>query len=280
MKNKSTNHLVTIPPEEFIKIVKDLVANAEAEGIPLRVMGAVAIYIHVSDNPSCIELYNVLGRLEDRRFIFTDLDLAGYRKFKGKVEEFFKKQGYRPDYYVNAFFSDRRLIFYHPEGLFQVDVFFSPLEFSHTVDIGSDPESGRLQFDSPTLPLADLLLLKLQIHDITRKDLVDAAVLVSCHEVSTSEERDKINAKRIAEVLSTDWGFWYDATSNLNELRKFIMDHQAKPENSQYLSLLKRGLENIEFILKVIEETPKSDKWYKRAKVGTKKIWYNIVEEI
>ncbi|MEM0448031.1 MAG: hypothetical protein QXT71_05730, partial [Thermoplasmata archaeon] len=116
---------------------------------------------------------------------------------------------------------------------------------------------------------------KLQIHDINRKDLVDLFVLFLAHDVSESEEENKINGKYVAEKLSDDWGFWYDATNNLKKVIE-ITQNDTKIERQQF-ELVK---ERINRLLKIIDETPKTRAWEKRAKKGTSKPWYNEVEEV
>ncbi|UNQ73738.1 hypothetical protein [Infirmifilum sp. NZ] len=271
---------VSLAPQEFAEYVKGLIREAQSAGVILRAMGAVAIYIRVMGDQPCLDLYRAIGRFSDKEFAFTDLDLVGLKKQKSLIERFFAERGFKPDYYVNAFFSDRRLIFSHPENLFSLDVFFSPLEFSHVVDLGKDPESTRLLLEDITLSPADLLLLKLQIHDINRKDLADMAVLLACHETSLSDEPGRLNARRIGEVLADDWGFWYDATNNMNALRQFIGEYVSRADFADHRQLLERALKNLDFIAKTVDETPKTKDWLKRAKIGTKKRWYNVVEEV
>ncbi|MEZ0346240.1 MAG: hypothetical protein ABWK01_06800 [Infirmifilum sp.] len=268
---------VLMKPDDFKVLVKQLLDEAGENQLVLRVMGALATLIQLEDSPNCLQLYNKLGRVEAGVFQLTDLDLAAYKKQRGKIEEFFRKKGYKPDHYVNAVFGDRRAIFYHPENLFTVDVFFSPLLFSHEIDLGSEPGKGRLELGKYTLSPADLLLLKLQIHDINRKDLADMAVLLSCLELSDGDET-RINLQRITSLLSDDWGFYFDAVTNLNKLKLFMQEYTSKL--TEYNEILQEGLRKIETIVDSIEKTPKSEKWIKRSKVGTKKRWYNVVEEV
>ena len=74
-------------------------------------------------------------------------------------------------------------MFRHPDGLFDVDVFYDLLSFSHEVWFRDSVDGDRLELDFPTIPLADIVLEKLQIHRINRKDLVDLFMLLSGHEI-------------------------------------------------------------------------------------------------
>ncbi len=102
--------------------------------------------------------------------LFTDLDLAGYNKQGGDINKFFTKElGFQPDTLVNGMFGHKRRIYYHPQNKYHVDVFMDKLEFSHAVDFGEKPGSGRLELDSPTITAVDIVLEKLQIHEINEK---------------------------------------------------------------------------------------------------------------
>jgi hypothetical protein len=263
---------VTIPQDEFIKEVMGLVEKAQREGIILRILGALAIRIHSTHCDECIVLHKALDRLGSGKPMFTDLDLMAYSKQSKQVREFFeKKMGYKPDQYVNTIFGNRRNIFYHPQGHFHVDVFYDVLSFSHDVRF----ENGRIEKSIPTIPLEELVLEKLQIHQINRKDLVDLFVLFLAHDVLDKEEENKINGRYIAEILSDDWGFWYDATNNLKKVLE-VLQNDPKVDRAQFEVVKER----INKLLKIIDETPKTRAWEKRAKKGTSRPWYNKVEEV
>jgi hypothetical protein len=78
--------------------------------------------------------------------------------------------------------------------------------------------------------------------------------------------------------LAEDWGFWYDATSNLNltkeHTRKYLGQGKLEPIHAELVC------ERVDRLLRVIEEQPKSKKWKLRAAVGAKKPWYREVEEV
>jgi hypothetical protein len=279
MKKDISMH-VMMPPKDFVGEAIRIVERAESRNISLRIIGALGVYISIMDKDEYLRLYEILGRFIEGELRFTDLDLVGYRKQRNAIERFFRELSYKPNEYVNALFSDRRLIYSHPEQLYTIDIFFSPLEFSHVIDLGKDPESGRLRLAYPTLPLSDMVLLKLQIHDINRKDLADLAVLLSSHQLSESEESGKINVSRITEVLSEDWGFWYDAVNNLKLLKQFLSEFMDRGETMSYRGTIKETLQKIEEIEHRLNESPKSKKWIERSKIGTKKRWYNVVEEL
>ena len=270
---------MNLNPDLFLKEALDLVQKAQEKGIYLRILGALAVYLHTEHAPQARELFFSLERLGKGQPVFTDLDLMAYSKQALDVRKFMEKgMGYQPNLYVNSIFAFRRNIFRHPQGFFDVDVFYDLLDFSHPVEFGRIPGKGRLEIDFPTISLADIVLEKLQIHEINRKDLIDLLILFSSHSFSESEEREYINAKYISKTLADSWGFWYDACSNLNKLISFIGETMSS--GVAEISLLEKAQKQVEYLLRRIEEEPKSPQWIKRSRRGTSVPWYKEVEEV
>jgi hypothetical protein len=132
--------------------------------------------------------------------------------------------------------------------------------------------------DYPTITITDLVLEKLQIHEINRKDLVDLTVTFLYHPIRDGFSRDAVDARYISSILWNDWGFWYDATSNLQKtaLMCEALKVEGKLVDGQVASVKSR----ISELLGYLEKTQKSSDWTKRAKVGTSKPWYRDVEEV
>jgi len=273
--------------EKFSKLNEDdlsaesvrIVDTARNNGIHLRILGAMAVFIHTNHDQLALLRYKGLSRLGQGRPMFTDLDLMAYSNQRKEVSKFFEKGlGFRPDFYVNSLFGGRRNIYHHPAGDFDVDVFYDALSFSHEVKFGESPEKGRLQLDYPTISLADIALEKLQIHQINRKDLVDLFTLLSAHDISDGGGKETIDSGHIARVLSNDWGFEYDARTNLSKLKDF--GTQLVGNGGISASEWEVVLGRVGRLIGFVEAQPKSKEWEKRAKKGTSKPWYNEVEEV
>lgn len=256
----------------FIEDAKKIVSKAYEKGIVLRILGAVAIRIHSMDYA---DLHKKLGRLGREKQTFSDIDFIAYGKQRNKIVNFFEKD---MSYIVNRYImlgtlGKKRHIYYHPKSYYYIDVFFDRLEFSHDI-----PLKGRLELDNPTIPLADLVLEKIQIHQINEKDIKDLIVLLRAHEISETDKKETINAKYIAKILADDWGFWYDATKNMQKVKFFTKKYYQ--ENLIDNNTLDDIFTKIDKILEIIEKEPKTRKWKKREKIGIKKKWYKEVEEI
>ena len=113
------------------------------------------------------------------------------------------------------------------------------------------------------------------------KDLKDCLLLLKAHTVAEQEAEDCINAKRIARLLSEDWGFWYTATTNLNKILKFVTELDKLGAEAaldpQKISQKDREAtaQKIVRILEAVDKETKSFGWKMRARMGTKKRWYN-----
>ncbi len=182
---------VALGEDDFLREARSIVDAAQAQGTALRILGSLGIYAHSLHAPECISVYHRVGRISEGTPLFTDLDLMGYASQGRLISRVFDDLGFRPDDMINGFFGDRRLVYYEGQNRFHVDIFLDKLEFSHDVLFGKKPGNGRLELDTPTISLTDMVLEKLQIHRIGRKDLVDLIVLFLGHEVKPAADGNR-----------------------------------------------------------------------------------------
>ncbi len=269
---------VKMSEEDFINEAVSIISKAKEKGIVLRILGALGVFMHTEES-SIRNLFYSLERLGKDKPLFTDLDLAGYSKQTPAVKKFFEQElGFKPNIYINTLFAYRRNIFDHPENLFSVDVFYDRLEFSHSVEFGNAPGRGRLEVDFPTISLANIVLEKLQIHRINRKDLIDLIILFLGHPVKKGENSQAIDSSYIAKTLANDWGFWYDACENMKKVKSITSEFHAdgKLDSAQ----VEKIEATLDLLLKQIEDEPKTRNWQNRARKGTSIPWYKDVEEV
>jgi hypothetical protein len=116
------------------------------------------------------------------------------------------------------------------------------------------------------------------------KDLKDCLLLLKSHDISQKTEKESIDASYIAKLLAQDWGFWYTATTNLKKIKIFLTEidklgQEANIDPKQIRTEEREEItQKIDKILEIIEKEPKTFGWKMRAKIGTKKQWYNPVE--
>jgi len=245
----------------YIEKAARIVEAADQKGVPLRLMGCIAVKMHSQKWSEFHE--NAMKRYA------TDVDLMTLSKSRGKVGEILSGLGYAP--VRTTVPQEDRVIFVDSEGM-HVDVFFDRLSMCHVIDF-----RDRLEVDSPTISLSDILLEKVQIVQINEKDIKDVIVLLREHDVG-NEEKETINGDYIAKLLAKDWGFCYTATTNLRLIRDRLLEEG-------YTSILRDEDVNdvrvkIDKLLEMIENEPKSLAWKMRARTGTKKKWYQDVEEV
>jgi len=212
----------------------------------------VAIRLHAPDVPASL----------DREY--KDLDFAVPKKGAGDTDKLLRDAGYEPHVSFNAMHARERALFFDDHHGRQVDIFIESFRMCHQI-----PLSGRLNGDELTVPLAELLLTKLQIIELNEKDVRDTVALLLEHEVTDDDAG--VNASHIAELCSSDWGLWRTISHNLATLRDrlggYDVDHDAVAER-------------VTLILERIETAPKSRSWRMRAKVGERKRWYELPEEV
>ena len=257
---------VGISSEELVGEALKILELAKELGITLRLGGGVAVFLLVSNQPALKQLLMERRKAGSSNATFADVDFIGYSKQTKLMNKLFLDQlHFEKDKIINALFGDRRRIYYHPNGAYHIDILLDVLEFNHDIDI-----RGRLELEYPTLNVDDLLLTKLQIHFINPKDLLDIIALSTLQPLEGS-------SPRVVQLLSEDWGFYYDAVNNLklaSDLAdKILHEQSAGPD-------MKLAIERIRTLIETIDKAPKSKKWEKRAKQGSSKVWWREIEDV
>jgi len=248
---------------EFASEIRRIISEADKRKIPLRIMGGAAIRMHC---PKHEGMYEKLKRTPKH-----DMDFVTYGKFRPLTKALFVDLGYEP--YVSLMMTGatgrHRQIFNDKEGNKAIDVFLGKLEMCHVIDF-----DGRLEVDSPTVPLAELFLQKLQVVQLNEKDIQDTMILLLEYDVGNSD-KEEINGGFVASTLAKEWGFYYTVTTNLGKVKEFLHDYKALTDGDKSVIT-----ERIEKISKMIEAAPKTMSWKMRARVGPSVKWYNVVEEV
>ena len=246
--------------DKFEGELKRIIKASDDAGILLRVIGSLAFQLHC---PKYGYLQEAMGRA------YTDIDFGAYRRQTKEIKDLMANLGYTENREVFIVSEGERSIFDRPEVGLHVDVFYEKLDFCHAIYW-----ANRLEVDAPTIPLAELLLEKMQIVQINEKDIIDTIMLLMEHPLGDND-KETINIKRIAELCSTDWGLWRTTTMNLDKVRQLAhsygqldVEHKAHVE-SQVSAALER-----------IEKEPKSLAWRLRARVGDRVKWYKEVDEV
>lgn len=232
-----------------VEFALDLVASGDDRGIPLRLIGGLAVE-HVCPG------YR-RETTEDR-----DVDVVALSRTRRELTLLLSERGLEADRERNAIFGHRQLYFSDPAEGFAVDVLLDRIQMCHTLDM-----RDRLESSTPTIPSADLLLSKLQIVEINQKDLADAAALLSS--LPLTDDDTGISLKRVAEVVASDWG-WYRTSRGTLEL---LHDWPGEPDARLDPGIQARRLSEL------MESWPKTGRWKWRARIGERKRWYELPRE-
>jgi len=270
-----------VPTEVFVREAKRIVEEANKKRITLRIMGGLGIAIRCLDFREFATKLGRLGTGVARGQEYSDIDFMSYARDRDDVKAFFGEIGYAKRRATLSSAASERQIYYHPKGWFYVDVFFDKLLVAnHPIDF-----RGRLDMSYPTITATDMLLEKIQMWEaFGTKDLKDCLLLFKAHAVRETGNKESIDASYISKVLSQDWGFWYTATTNLKNLKKFVteMDKLGPEAEIDPQKIETKDREQItakmQAVLDRIDKEPKSFGWKMRAKIGTKRMWYNPVE--
>ena len=251
--------IVTDPIELLATEAHRLIDAAASAGVRLRLTGSIAVQLRCPTH----------GALARRERAIGDIDMAGYKRDAATIRRLFVELGYGEDKEVFILSEGARAIFEQPASRLHVDVFFDRLDFCHVIEL-----EGRLDIHPRTLPLAELLLSKLQIVKINEKDLLDTLVLLLEHPLGDSDA-EAINLARIAALMSRDWGLWRTACINLDKARRIAEGHERfGPAERQQIGA------QIAAIERTIEAAPKPLAWRMRAKLGDRVKWYKDVEDV
>jgi hypothetical protein len=233
-----------------------LLDQAGRDGTTLALLGGVAVRLHATEVPASL----------DREY--KDIDFAVPKGRGGDADKLLRAGGYEPEITFNAMMGKERMLFHDTAHGRQVDVFVGSFRMCHEIPFGN-----RLTAGERTVPLAELLLTKLQIVELNEKDVRDTVLLFHGHDVADHDD-DAVNGARIAELCANDWGLWRTITANLTRCREHLTDYPlADPD-------LERIGGRLDAVLERIEEAPKSRGWKLRAKIGERKRWYELPEEV
>ena len=246
--------------EKFENELKRVLKASDDAGIILRVIGSLAFQMHC---PKFGYLQAAMGRA------YTDIDFAAYHKQTKEIQALMAGLGYRENREVFIVSEGDRSIFERPDVGLHIDVFYGKLDFCHVIHW-----DGRLEVDHPSIPLAEMLLEKMQIVQINEKDIIDTIMLLLEHPLG-DEDRETINIKRVAGLCSTDWGLWRTTTMNLDKVRQLAQGYEQLNAGQKEIIA-----SQVKAALARIDQEPKPLAWRLRARVGDRVKWYKEVDEV
>lgn len=233
-----------------------VVAEARTHGEVLRITGSVAFHLRVGDR----------ARLP--RPPLQDIDLVAPSGSERRTARLLSDLGYTGEKEFNARHGATRLMFWDRARDRKLEVFLGTLVMCHTL-----PLAERLGIETETIPLAEMLLTKLQIVRLNEKDVTDMLSLLIAFEVGASDD-DQINSDLIAQLCARDWGLHHTVHRTLERLASDPPSYQLTQGQRMAVD------ERIGKLRSALEAKPKSMAWRARARVGERVRWYEEPEEI
>ncbi len=242
------------PKENIFEEAKRIIDVTIENDVHLKLMGGLATRIHCEVEGFCNREY-------------SDIDVVGLSKEKSSIEDIFSQLGYIPDTRFNALHGHKRLKFEEDIYGRHVDVFLDRFDMDHDWDL-----STRLNSEAHTLPLSDLLLMKLQICKINEKDIRDILTMVKDARIGEEEAPHTINLNYIAERCAQDWELYESVLENIKKIGMMLDEYDLSGEKTTIEKRLKK-------LMKKLIAHPKTAKWKLRAVIGKHRKWCQTVEE-
>jgi hypothetical protein len=242
-----------VPLEDPIAEAERVAVAARKAGVNAKLLGGAGIHLH---SPS--------AHKPPLKRKYGDLDYAIPKKDRKAVLSLFPALGYEANERFNLMNGDRRLYFFDTTNGRQVDVFVDVFKMSHVIDL-----RGRLGHEGPCASPSDLLLSKLQIYEVNRKDLIDVIALILDHGIAENDD-EAFDAAYIARLACADWGLCRTVELNIAKLLATLDELDVDQE-------LVRA--RVAELWAAIEASPKPLKWRLRAQVGDRMQWYELPEE-
>ena len=241
--------------DESVTVVRE----ANARGIPLKLIGGQAVRL-------LCPLFPHRARNDQ------DMDFASVSTKKRDVMDFLFEKGFLGDRKFNLLHGDRQMYFTTADGNTSVDVIMDKLNMCHVLEF-----KDRIDRMPDTIDVTDLLLTKLQIFELNRKDVHDILHLLSGFPVKEGDEPNTIATGRIGRIVGEDWGWWRTVTMNLDKV--------AELAEGEHKDLVPDGRKSdpaaeARTLLEFCNACPKTMKWKLRSKVGDRVQWYQLPEEV
>ena len=260
-----TQALKLAAQDEMIAEARDIIDQARARGVVLRLYGGLAVRAYCDVIEFCARDY-------------SDFDMIGLKAQRTQLRELFADLGFTEELRVAQATMNSQLQFVRPcihaEGDARahpddhIDVFLDTFKMGHQIDL-----KERLTLDDYTISVTDQLLTKLQVVELEEKDVRDALTLLKDVEIAEDEGPGRIGADSIARRCAADWGLYHDVERNLSRCAEQVAGYQLTAAET---ARIRSGIAHLQAALVA---APKSLRWRARARVGERAPWHAQVED-
>lgn len=241
--------------EELKQAASMILQESSKAGIETRLLGGMAVYL----TSPCTHDEPYARRIED-------LDFAVSSKQGYQFSRLLESAGFAGDHEFNSIHGETRMLF--SSELTDIDVFVEEFAQCHKMNLAKTFKKTK-----SVIPLSCLVLTKLQVVEINRKDIMNILALLHDHPLSDQGSDEEIlSIPMLKDVLGSDWGWYTTVTDNISKIRKMLPELGLK-EDEKLLN------DRLEQFGRLAESFPKSLKWKLRAKIGRSVPWYELPEE-
>jgi hypothetical protein len=235
--------------ENVLEAAERLTGALQAERLDAILIGGAAVRM------TCER-----ARVAPLRRSIGDLDYVAASGQHSQLSGVFDSLGYVEDRETNLVQGDRRLIFYGRDSGLKVDVFVGSFAMCHEVEITAGLPG--------IADVTSLVLTKLQVVELTDKDIKDLLALFGDHEVVAGPEG--VDVSRVIDVSRRDWGLYTTITDGMG----------VAADRAREMPGCEHAAARIEELRAAVEAAEKSRSWKLRARIGRRKRWYDLPEEI
>jgi predicted regulator of Ras-like GTPase activity (Roadblock/LC7/MglB family) len=250
-----TIRVVEVEPNElYIELEKEsqrLVSAANSAQLRLCVMDPIALWARTT--------YARDRVMQPQK---RQLDFLALSDQANLVSRVFDRVGYQANQRFNSMNATRFLNFNETARQISVIVFLNSYDMYHRIDL-----SNVLAQNESIMTETGLALMRLQDVEITVQGLDELCALFLEHELSTGDEKEKIDAAQITRLCADDWGWYRTVTLNLDRLQAFAPRELSPSEETRVVDRIRR-------LKQSIESAPKSFRWQTRARLGDGVRWY------
>jgi hypothetical protein len=244
----------TTPLEDPIEEGRRVIDAADENELTVRQIGGTAIYEHAET-----------AREEPFKRGYRDVDFVGTRGEEDELIDLMMNLGYDENRRFNMM-RTYRLEFQDEENGRKCDYILDKFDFCHQWSL-----SERIEEDHPTVPIEDLLMSKLQIVEVSDRDVRDMIAMVSDHPVESDGDTEHIDPEYVAGLCEGDWGLYKTTTMSIDRIEEYITNNDL-PLDEVAIA------ERLDALRNEIETRPKTLRWKLRSMVGERKQWYNRPE--
>lgn len=238
------------PIEEGERVIE----AADERDLRVRLIGGTAIYQHAET-------------LREQPFKrgYRDVDFVCTREDEEAVVEMMTDLGYEANRRFNTM-RRFRLEFTDPVNERKADYIIDRFDFCHEWSL-----RDRIGLDYPTVPIEDLLLSKLQIVEVSDRDVRDVIAMLNDHPVESGEGTEQIDPDYVADLCGADWGLCKTVRMSLDRIDEYVRGNDLTVDEDRIDA-------RVDALRTAIDEQPKTIRWKLRSLVGERKQWYKEVE--